>query len=102
MLTMHACRSWQAYVDEHLLVPLPNGGELSSAAIVGADGGVWAQSPTFPAISADEVCPRHLASPLSLTRPSRICLQTSMRDCKARVTAALVAALAVSALRSQP
>ena len=54
---MHACRSWQAYVDEHLLVPLPNGGMLSSAAIVGADGGVWAQNPTFPAISADEVPP---------------------------------------------
>ncbi|DBA71234.1 TPA: Glutamate 5-kinase [Trebouxia sp. C0005] len=35
--------SWQTYVDDHLLVPLPNGGQLSHAAIVGQDGGVWAQ-----------------------------------------------------------
>lgn len=67
---MRACRSWQAYVDEHLLVDLPNGGQLSSAAIVGADGGVWAQSPTFPAITADEVRSRALASPAPVPEPT--------------------------------
>ena len=34
---------------------LPGGGQLSSAAIVGHDGGVWAQSAGFPAISKTEV-----------------------------------------------
>ena len=34
---------------------LPAGGQLSSAAIVGHDGGVWAQSAGFPAISKTEV-----------------------------------------------
>ena len=34
---------------------LPGSGQLSSAAIVGHDGGVWAQSPTFPALSVSEV-----------------------------------------------
>jgi hypothetical protein len=34
---------------------LPGGGQLSSAAIVGHDGGVWAQSTGFPAISKTEV-----------------------------------------------
>ncbi|BDA49981.1 Profilin [Coccomyxa sp. Obi] len=34
---------------------LPNGGTLKSAAIVGLDGGVWAQSPEFPALGDDEV-----------------------------------------------
>ena len=47
--------SWQTYVDDHLLVPLPNGGQLSHAAIVGQDGGVWAQDAGFPAISVEEV-----------------------------------------------
>ena len=47
--------SWQTYIDDHLLCGLPNGGQLSSAAIVGLDGGVWAQSESFPAVSADEV-----------------------------------------------
>ncbi len=47
--------SWLTYVDDHLLVPLPNGGQLSHAAIVGQDGGVWAQDAGFPAISVDEV-----------------------------------------------
>jgi len=47
--------SWQTYVDDHLLVPLPNGGQLSHAAIVGQDGGVWAQDAGFPAISVDQV-----------------------------------------------
>ena len=47
--------SWQTYVDDHLLVPLPNGGQLSHAAIIGQDGGVWAQDAGFPAVSVDEV-----------------------------------------------
>lgn len=47
--------SWQAYVDDHLLCELPNGGHLQHAAIVGQDGGIWAQSENFPAISSEEV-----------------------------------------------
>lgn len=34
---------------------LPHGGQLTSAAIVGQDGGVWAQSANFPAITPAEV-----------------------------------------------
>lgn len=34
---------------------LPHGGQLTSAAIVGQDGGVWAQSANFPAVSKAEV-----------------------------------------------
>ncbi|GAB4813583.1 hypothetical protein N2152v2_000629 [Parachlorella kessleri] len=47
--------SWQEYVDDHLLCELPGGGRLKAAAIVGKDGGVWAQNNDFPDISADEV-----------------------------------------------
>ncbi|EIE23052.1 Profilin/allergen [Coccomyxa subellipsoidea C-169] len=47
--------SWQEYVDDHLMCELPNGGTLKSAAIVGLDGGVWAQSADFPALGDDEV-----------------------------------------------
>ena len=36
------------------MVPLPNGGQLSHAAIVGQDGGVWAQDAGFPAITVEE------------------------------------------------
>ena len=50
-----AIMSWQEYVDDHLMCELPNGGSLKSAAIVGSDGGVWAQSPDFPTLSNDEV-----------------------------------------------
>ena len=50
-----AVMSWQEYVDDHLMCELPNGGNLKSAAIVGLDGGVWAQSPDFPTLSNDEV-----------------------------------------------
>eukprot|EP00877_Chromochloris_zofingiensis_P001369 jgi/Chrzof1/11232/Cz05g28270.t1 len=46
--------SWEGYID-HLMVPLPHGGTLESSAIVGHDGGVWAQSPDFPAITPDQV-----------------------------------------------
>lgn len=46
--------SWDGYV-EHLMVDLPHGGKLTSAAILGQDGGVWAQSPDFPAVTTDQV-----------------------------------------------
>ncbi|GBF99991.1 profilin [Raphidocelis subcapitata] len=46
--------SWDQYI-EHLLVDLPNGGKLTSAAIVGQDGGIWAQSPGFPAVTPEQV-----------------------------------------------
>jgi hypothetical protein len=48
--------SWQAYVDDHLLCEI-DGQNLTAAAIVGHDGSVWAQSPTFPQV------------PLSLSLP---------------------------------
>lgn len=48
--------SWQTYISDHLQVELPGtGGTLDSSAIVGQDGGVWAQSDAFPAITPDEV-----------------------------------------------
>ena len=48
-------QSWQTYIDDHLMVDLPHGGQLDSAAILGLDGGVWAQSPNFPELSEQEV-----------------------------------------------
>lgn len=48
--------SWQSYVDDHLLCELPKGGCLTAAAIVGLDGGVWAQNDAFPNIEQSEVC----------------------------------------------
>nr|QEQ43417.1 profilin [Solanum melongena] len=39
--------SWQTYVDDHLMCDL-EGHHLASAAILGFDGSVWAQSPAFP------------------------------------------------------
>lgn len=41
--------SWQTYVDDHLMCEI-EGNHLTSAAIIGHDGGVWAQSATFPAV----------------------------------------------------
>lgn len=35
--------------------PIAGGGTLSGAAIVGQDGGVWAQTPDFPAITPEQV-----------------------------------------------
>ncbi len=52
--------SWQEYVDEHLMCELPSGGHLQSAAIVGLDGGIWAESESFPGISDPEVLHLHL------------------------------------------
>ena len=47
--------SWQAYIDEQLMVVLPGGGQLSHAAIYGLDGGCWAQSADFPAPTDEEI-----------------------------------------------
>lgn len=41
--------SWQTYVDEHLLCE-NEGNHLTSAAIIGQDGTVWAQSANFPQV----------------------------------------------------
>lgn len=46
--------SWQEFVDDHLMVELPNGGTLQSAAIVGSEGDVWAQSSEFPELTTAE------------------------------------------------
>ncbi|KMT03222.1 hypothetical protein BVRB_8g197700 [Beta vulgaris subsp. vulgaris] len=46
--------SWQAYVDDHLMCDI-EGNHLTSAAIVGHDGNVWAQSPSFPQLKPGEV-----------------------------------------------
>ncbi|KAL9230359.1 hypothetical protein vseg_005722 [Gypsophila vaccaria] len=46
--------SWQTYVDDHLMCDV-DGQRLSSAAIVGLDGNVWAQSPDFPQLKPEEV-----------------------------------------------
>ncbi|KAJ7545713.1 hypothetical protein O6H91_08G006500 [Diphasiastrum complanatum] len=47
--------SWQTYIDDHLLADLGNGRRLTSAAIVGQDGNVWAQSDNFPALKPQEI-----------------------------------------------
>ncbi|KAI8016635.1 hypothetical protein LOK49_LG05G03295 [Camellia lanceoleosa] len=39
--------SWQTYVDDHLMCDI-EGNHLTSAAILGHDGSVWAQSASFP------------------------------------------------------
>lgn len=41
--------SWQVYVDEHLMCEI-EGNHLTSAAIIGQDGSVWAQSQAFPQV----------------------------------------------------
>jgi hypothetical protein len=43
--------SWQTYVDEHLMCEI-EGHHLTSAAIIGHDGTVWAQSTAFPQVTA--------------------------------------------------
>ncbi|KAM7274488.1 hypothetical protein ACFE04_016354 [Oxalis oulophora] len=60
--------SWQAYVDDHLMCEI-EGNYLSSAAILGHDGSVWAKSDSFPQVKLEEVAaimkdfeePGHLA-----------------------------------------
>ncbi|KAK4784190.1 hypothetical protein SAY86_018558 [Trapa natans] len=46
--------SWQTYVDEHLMCDI-DGHRLASAAIIGQDGSVWAQSSNFPQFKPDEI-----------------------------------------------
>ncbi|PRQ51127.1 profilin [Rosa rugosa] len=46
--------SWQAYVDDHLMCDI-DGHHLASAAIVGHDGSVWAQSSNFPKFKPEEI-----------------------------------------------
>ncbi|CAF2156767.1 unnamed protein product [Brassica rapa] len=45
--------SWQTYVDEHLMCDVGDGQghHLTSAAIIGLDGSVWAQSANFPQVT---------------------------------------------------
>ncbi|KAG6541597.1 hypothetical protein Mapa_016990 [Marchantia paleacea] len=47
--------SWQSYVDDHLMLEISPGHLLSSAAIIGQDGNVWAQSADFPELQVDEI-----------------------------------------------
>lgn len=46
--------SWQPYIDDHMMMELPSGNSLQSAAIIGHDGNVWAQSPQFPELLPNE------------------------------------------------
>ncbi|KAF3659859.1 Cell division control protein 2 -like protein [Capsicum annuum] len=46
--------SWQTYVDDHLMCEI-EGNRLTSAAIIGQDGSVWAQSATFPQFKPEEI-----------------------------------------------
>ncbi|XP_038711415.1 profilin-like [Tripterygium wilfordii] len=46
--------SWQQYVDEHLMCDV-EGNQLTSAAIIGQHGTVWAQSSNFPQFTAEEI-----------------------------------------------
>ncbi|XP_031114772.1 profilin-1-like [Ipomoea triloba] len=46
--------SWQTYVDEHLMCDI-EGNHLTSAAILGLDGSVWAQSSAFPQLNPQEI-----------------------------------------------
>lgn len=54
-ITSHKTTAPQAYIDDQLMQPLSGGGTLLHAAIVGHDGGVWAQNDTFPEITDEEV-----------------------------------------------
>ncbi|CAL5438201.1 unnamed protein product [Camellia sinensis] len=48
--------SWQTYVDEHLMSDIDGQGQhLASAAIIGHDGSVWAQSSSFPQFKPAEI-----------------------------------------------
>ncbi|ONK69775.1 uncharacterized protein A4U43_C05F26590 [Asparagus officinalis] len=46
--------SWQNYIDEHLMANI-DGQYLTSSAIVGLDGSVWAQSANFPQFKPEEI-----------------------------------------------
>lgn len=43
--------SWQPYIDDHMMMELPSGNRLHSAAIIGHEGHVWAQSSEFPEVT---------------------------------------------------
>ncbi|KAL5783349.1 hypothetical protein ACOSP7_008378 [Xanthoceras sorbifolium] len=48
--------SWQTYVDDHLMCEIDDQHQhLTSAAIIGHDGTVWAQSDTFPQFTPAEI-----------------------------------------------
>ncbi|XXG64327.1 hypothetical protein AAC387_Pa05g2310 [Persea americana] len=46
--------SWQTYIDDHLMCDI-DGNHLMAAAILGHDGSVWAQSPSFPQFKPEEI-----------------------------------------------
>ncbi|EFJ44887.1 profilin [Volvox carteri f. nagariensis] len=47
--------SWDEYITSNLMAPVDaNGSTLSSAAILGLDGSVWAKSSGFPAFTPEE------------------------------------------------
>ncbi|KAH7657615.1 Profilin protein [Dioscorea alata] len=46
--------SWQTYVDDHLMCEI-DGQHLTSAAIFGNDGSLWAQSESFPQVKPEEI-----------------------------------------------
>ncbi|KAH7836141.1 hypothetical protein Vadar_033112 [Vaccinium darrowii] len=46
--------SWQSYVDEQLMYEI-EGNTLTSSAILGQDGSVWAQSANFPQFKPEEI-----------------------------------------------
>jgi profilin len=45
---------WQPYIDDHLMIVTPGQKFLKSAAIIGHDGLVWAQSEAFPELKPNE------------------------------------------------
>ncbi|MEW5297224.1 MAG: hypothetical protein WDW36_000448 [Sanguina aurantia] len=48
--------SWDAYISQNLMCPLNEDGKtLKAAAIIGQDGGVWAQSDDCPEVTEAEV-----------------------------------------------
>ncbi|RAL37166.1 hypothetical protein DM860_004088 [Cuscuta australis] len=46
--------SWQTYIDDQLMCEI-EGNKLTSAAILGHDGSVWAQTPNFPKFTPEEI-----------------------------------------------
>nr|Q9SNW5.1 RecName: Full=Profilin-3 [Lilium longiflorum]AAF08304.1 profilin 3 [Lilium longiflorum] len=59
--------SWQTYVDEHLMCEI-DGQHLTAAAIIGHEGGIWAQSDSFPQVKPEQTAAimRDFAEPGSL------------------------------------
>ncbi|KAH9300235.1 hypothetical protein KI387_011818 [Taxus chinensis] len=47
--------SWHDFVEKQLMVELSNGSRLSSAAIVGHDGLLWARTHSFPLVIPEEI-----------------------------------------------